>query len=458
MNSILKEIIARKRIDVAQRKQIVSIVELRTRAVPTYRRLGAALQKPGMRFILECKKASPTEGLIRADYDPAVIADVYREYADGISVLTDTPYFAGDFSHLRTVRARVELPILCKDFMLEPYQVVEARDAGADAILLMLSVIDDESYRECAAEAARLHMDVLTEVHNESELSRAVALDARIIGINNRDLNTLKIDLETTRRLAPQIPANRIKVCESGLSSRADLDAVARWVDGFLVGSHLMKSERLDLAVRKLIFGQVKICGLTSIEQVRLAHAAGATLGGLIFAAESPRFVRNEQARIIAANSPLPLVGVFVNESIDRVATLAADLRLHAVQLHGDEDSAMIAALRSKLLSQCEIWKAVRVVKAIPSWATYGADRILLDAFSQGVRGGTGKSFDWSLLDDHPDKSRMILSGGICPDNVVAAHQMDCGMLDVNSGVESEPGVKDEAKLRRLFAALRGEW
>ncbi len=457
MSSILLEIVARKRIDIAERKRLASIEALRRHATPTSRRLGAALKRPGLRFILECKKASPSEGLIRTDYDPAAIAQAYSVFADGISVLTDTPYFAGDFSHLRSVRAQVDLPILCKDFMLEPYQVVEARDAGADAVLLMLSVLDDDSYRACAAEAARWQMDVLTEVHDEAELDRALVLDTHIIGINNRDLKTLKIDLNTTRRLAPKIPSDRISVCESGLSSRVDLDAVADSVDSFLVGSHLMKSKCLDLAVRELIFGRVKICGLTSLSQVQLAYAAGATLGGLILAAESPRFVRDEEARKIAAHSPLPLVGVFVNEPVERIVALATELKLQAVQLHGDENSTMIESLRQRLSPQCEIWKAVRVADTIPNCDLNGADRILLDTFSAGVRGGTGKSFNWNLLRDYSDKRRLILSGGICPENAMAAHRIGCEIIDVSSGVESAPGVKDEAKLRRLFAALRGE-
>jgi indole-3-glycerol phosphate synthase/phosphoribosylanthranilate isomerase len=457
VSSILQEIVARKRIDVAERKRRISVNEMCERTSPTTRSLSAALRRSGLRFILECKKASPSEGLIRDDYEPAAIAQIYAPFADAISVLTDTPYFAGDFSHLKQVRASVDLPVLCKDFVVEPYQIVEARDAGADAVLLMLSVLDDAAYHHCAAEAARWGMDVLTEVHHEAELDRALALGAPIIGINNRDLNTLKVDLGTTRRLAPKIPSDRIVVCESGLTTRGALDAVADWVDGYLVGSHLMKSNRLDLAVRDLIFGPVKICGLTSREQVHLAYAAGASWGGLVFALESPRFVSDEQARAIAVDSPLRLAGVFVNETVPRMAQLVSTLHLAAVQLHGDESSATIAALRRVLPANCEIWKAVRVADKIPSDVEFGADRLLLDAYAKGARGGSGTSFDWSLLGDRVDKNRMILAGGIGPENVAAAQRIGCSMLDVNSCVESAPGVKDETKLRRLFAALRGE-
>ena len=160
-------------------------------------------------------------------------------------------------------------------------------------------------------------MEVLTEIHDEAELAQRTGIACEIIGINNRDLKTLKVDLETTRRLAPRIPGDRITVCESGLSSRTDLDALAPLVDGFLVGSHLMKSQHVDLSTRELIFGRVKICGLKSPEQVRLAYTVGASFGGLIFAHESPRFVSDEQARHIAAGFPIA-AGRCFRQRVDR--------------------------------------------------------------------------------------------------------------------------------------------
>lgn len=454
--SVLDEIVARKRVDVATRKEARPIERLRSEASPTNRSLVESLRKPGLRFILECKQSSPSEGILRIRFDPAAIADAYRGFADGISVLTDTPYFGGDFSHLRIVRERVDLPILCKDFVLDPYQVVEARAAGADAVLLMLSVLDDIGFRQCAAEASRWNLDVLTEVHDESELARAIGLGAKLIGINNRDLTTLKVDLSTTRRLAPRIPSDRTVVCESGIRSRRDVDAVADCTDAVLVGSHLMKSERLDVAVRELIFGSVKVCGLTAREQIQMAYAAGASWGGLNFAAESPRSIGIDQARAMVADSPLRLVGVFVNDQAERIAALAHELQLAAVQLHGEERPAAIRSLRTQLPAGCEIWKAVRVQKDIPHPDPFAADRLLLDTFAGGQRGGTGQTFDWEMLKAYSDKSRFILAGGIRPENVRDAHAVGCGMLDVNSGVETAPGVKDESLLRQLFAALRG--
>lgn len=454
--SVLEEIVARKRSDVTARAHSRSIDDLRRAAVPARRRLAERLRGPGLRFILECKRASPSAGILRKSLDLAAIAQVYREFADGVSVLTDGPYFGGDHADIAALRSQLDQPILCKDFMLEPYQIVEARVAGADAVLLMLSVLSDEAYRACAAEAARWQMEILTEVHNESELQRALQLDAEMIGINNRDLHTLQVDLNTTRRLAPAIPEDRIVVCESGIRSRADVDAVEKWVDAYLVGSQLMQAERLDLAVRRLIFGDVKICGLTTVDQRNWAFDAGATRGGLIFAAESPRRVDDETAAAMAENSPLPLVGVFVNESVDGIVARATKLALAAVQLHGEETPEMVECLRKALPRDCEIWKAVRIGDRIPETDEFGADRLVLDTFDPQNRGGTGRRFDWNLLKAIPNKDRFIVSGGIGPENVAAAQALGCHCLDVNSGVESSPGTKDPQRIRRLFAALRG--
>ena len=461
----LADIVARKRQDVAARIAATPLAVLEKRATPTTRRLSNALKQPGLRFILECKKASPSEGLIRPDFDAKKIAEAYRGFADAVSVLTDAPFFQGSFANLEIVRATLSQPILCKDFVVEPYQVFEARVHGADAVLLMLSVLDDAMYRRCAEAARALSMDVLTEVHDEEELARALQLDARIVGINNRDLKTMKVNLATTQRLAPKIPRDRVIVSESGIKSRADIDAVSDLVDAFLVGSRLMKEARLDLAVRTLLFGRVKICGLTSAEAARLAYEAGAAWGGMIFAPESPRCVSEARARDIAAASPLSMVGVFVNDAPEKIARLARELKLAAVQLHGEESAAYVSALRAQLPAECEIWKAVRVEAAAhleaylqALLAETGADRLLLDAFSASARGGTGSRFDWTLLKSLPESllSRLIVAGGLSPENVVEAHRLGCYAMDVNSGVELSPGQKDAARMQRLFSRLRG--
>lgn len=452
--SVLAEIVAQKRRDVAARMAKTPLAALSPE--PASRYFGKALTQPGLRFILECKKASPSEGLIRPDFDLTEIAGAYRHFADAVSVLADEPYFQGNLNNIRKMKSLLPQPILCKDFIVDPYQVTEARCYGADAVLLMLSVLNDDTYRLCADAAQRLNMDVLTEVHDDEELARALALDAKIIGINNRDLKTLNVDLDTTRRLARKIPKDKIIVCESGIRTRADIDSVGNIVDAYLIGSSLMKEKRLDLATRTLLFGRIKICGLTNIADAQAAYDQGAVMGGVIFVPESPRCISEEHALALHQAVPLPLVGVFVNDDIERIAHLAQVCRFAAVQLHGEETPETIRSLKNLLPPSCEIWKALRVHDNIPPLGALAADRLLLDAFHPGLRGGSGKTFDWRLLADYPDKERCILSGGITPDNIQEAHNIGCYAIDVNSGVESAPGKKDPQTLKKLFSQLRG--
>jgi indole-3-glycerol phosphate synthase/phosphoribosylanthranilate isomerase len=221
IEGVLGEIVARKRHDVAARLEGVTLEALRAKAVPTEKSLKAALARPGARFIMEVKRVSPSEGTLRQGADPAAIARAYRGAADAISVLVDGPYFGGSYDDLAAVRAEFSGPILAKDFVIDPRQVPEARIHGADAVLAMLSVLDDDQAAQVMAEARRLGMDVLVEAHDEAELRRALGLGAEIVGINNRDLKTLKVDLATTERLAPMVPKDRVLVAESGIRTAA---------------------------------------------------------------------------------------------------------------------------------------------------------------------------------------------------------------------------------------------
>nr|WP_321242529.1 bifunctional indole-3-glycerol-phosphate synthase TrpC/phosphoribosylanthranilate isomerase TrpF [uncultured Tolumonas sp.] len=403
-------------------------------------------------FILECKKASPSKGLIRNDFSPSAIAKVYGKYASAISVLTDEKYFQGDFAFLPQVRKEVSVPVLCKDFIIDPYQIYLARHHQADAVLLMLSVLNDEQYRELAAVAKSLNMGILTEAISEEEINRAIELSAEVIGINNRDLRDLKIDLNRTRELAPLVPKDRLVICESGIYHHAQVKDLAHYANGFLVGSSLMEEADVDMACRKLILGQNKVCGLTRAEDAKAAYAAGAVFGGLIFVEGSPRHVSVAQARTITEVAPLNFVGVFRNESKEMIQSLVETLQLSVVQLHGDETESYIKKLRS-LIPGCQIWKAVAVTDVLPD-LNFTADRLLLDSKVGNQSGGTGHAFDWSLLADLP-KEKLMLAGGINPENIPEAIKVGCLGVDLNSGVESTPGIKDADKIQRAFVALR---
>jgi len=450
MQTVLAKIVADKAIWVEARKQQQPLASFQNDVVPSSRRFYDALQGARTAFILECKKASPSKGVIRDDFDPAQIAAVYKHHASAISVLTDEKYFQGSFDFLPVVSGIAPQPILCKDFIIDAYQIWLARFYQADACLLMLSVLDDEQYRQLAAVAHSLNMGVLTEVSNEEELERAIALEAKVVGINNRDLRDLSIDLNRTRQLAPRLGAGVTVISESGINTYAQVRELSHFANGFLIGSAMMEQADLGAAVRRVLLGENKVCGLTRPEDAVAAHEAGAIYGGLIFVESSPRNVTEPQARQVMAAAPLRYVGVFRNAAIAEVAAHAGALSLAAVQLHGSEDQAYIDALRAVLAPQVQIWKALSVGDTLPSRTLQQVDKYVLD----NGQGGSGHRFDWSLLNGEK-LDNVLLAGGLSPDNCVEAAKAGCAGLDFNSGVEAQPGIKDASKLASVFKTLR---
>ncbi|HDX5342337.1 TPA: bifunctional indole-3-glycerol-phosphate synthase TrpC/phosphoribosylanthranilate isomerase TrpF [Citrobacter sedlakii] len=450
MQTVLAKIVADKAIWVEARKQQQPLDTFQQDVQPSTRHFYDALQGARTVFILECKKASPSNGVIRDDFDPARIADVYKHYASAISVLTDEKYFQGSFDFLPLVSQVAPQPILCKDFIIDPYQIYLARHYQADACLLMLSVLDDEQYRQLAAVAHSLKMGVLTEVSNEEELERAIALGAKVVGINNRDLRDLSIDLNRTRQLAPKLGHGVTVISESGINTYGQVRELSHFANGFLIGSALMAYDDLNAAVRRVLLGENKVCGLTRPEDAKTAYESGAIYGGLIFVPTSPRFVTDEQAQQVKAAAPLQYVGVFRNAEIADVCDKASRLMLAAVQLHGGEDQAYVDALRAALPAQVQIWKALSVGETLPARDYRSVDKYVLD----NGQGGSGQRFDWSLLQGEA-LDNVLLAGGLGADNCVEAAKAGCAGLDFNSGVESQPGIKDARLLASVFSTLR---
>lgn len=223
-------------------------------SAPPARDFAAALVKPGVALIAECKERSPSAGLLQSAYDPIAIAGRYAANgAAAISVLTEPEFFGGSMLHLKEVRARLELPVLCKDFIIDPIQLRMARAAGADAILLIVSILADAQLEALYLVSRDLGMTPLVEVHNKSELRRALRLDEAVIGINNRDLTTMTTDRATTARLRPLIPGDRIVVSESGISSRSDVEELRQaGINAVLVGEALLRARDLEAKVREL--------------------------------------------------------------------------------------------------------------------------------------------------------------------------------------------------------------
>ncbi|KKO84103.1 bifunctional indole-3-glycerol-phosphate synthase TrpC/phosphoribosylanthranilate isomerase TrpF [Corynebacterium otitidis] len=478
--TVLENIVERRRThlsDIAARVGHVDAAGLERSTRSLYEALGGGAPdggRGGNRFIMECKRRSPSRGLIRRDYNPADIARIYSRYAAGISVLCEPEFFGGDYDHLRAARSATHLPVLCKDFIVDPVQLKAARYFGADAVLLMLSVLSDEEYQGLARAAGELGLDVLTEVVDEEETRRAVDLGAPIIGINHRNLHDLSIDLSRSESLAHLIPGDRVVVAESGIRDHATVAAIGGRVNGFLVGSQLTSQPDVDRAARRLAYGEAKVCGLTEPAAAQAARAAGASYGGLIFEKASPRNVSRETSgEIVAAEPGLDYVAVSRRErgwgelaALEGVfalqvqapprGTLEEELELlHGVRREAAEAGAGDVAVWRALPFDREPEGASAIARGLLD-SEDAPERLVLDSGA----GGTGRAFDWSAVPADV-LGRGILAGGIGPDNIAAAAAAGALGVDLNSGVEypadyaAGPPRKDTAAIARCLEALR---
>jgi indole-3-glycerol phosphate synthase/phosphoribosylanthranilate isomerase len=490
--SILDQIVAATRADLAERRVCAPLEELRAQATlaSAPRPFAAALrplQCGPARLIAEIKRASPSKGVIAEAFDPVAQARAYeRGGAAAISVLTEPHYFQGSLEHLRAVRKAVALPVLRKDFIVDPYQVYEARAAGADALLLIVALLDDDTLRELLALTRALGMEALVEAHeahDAHEIRRAVAAGATVIGVNSRDLRTFAVNPDLVCQLRPLIPAYCIGVAESGIANAAKAASARAWgADAILVGETLMRADdpaalTHELAtagggtIATLFTGSdqpfMKICGLATEEQARAVTRLGADAFGLVFAPMAPphRRVSVERARrlVVAAReqagaNTAPLaVGVFVNEAPATIAEYAERVGLDAVQLSGDEspdDCTQVAAITGLPVLKALRLRSERDLDLLDAYAEAGA-ALLLDTPRDGAYGGTGETGDWALAREAARRWPVILSGGLAPENVSAAlAAVRPRGVDVSSGVETDR-AKDLAKIARFIATAR---
>jgi len=460
--TVLSKIVSQRQIRLSEQAIKHSRLEITTSDCS----LVNALETSSTGFILECKKSSPSRGLLSDDYQPDNIALQYQHFASAISVLTEPDFFSGSLDDLRAVTSVVELPVLCKDFIIDTSQIYQARAAGADVILLMLSVVTNKFWLHCYRIANELGLDIITEVHNKQELNRALLLPAKIIGINNRNLHTLETDISVTKSLAEKIPPDRLIISESGISSHHQLKSLAPLVDGFLIGSSLMQSANLEASLRRLIFGEIKVCGLTLRRDADLAWQYGASYGGMIFTSVSSRCISIEQARKICNQQPMPMVGVFMDQPIAEVIDTAKQLQLNAVQLHGDEDIHYIQQLQALLPEKCQVWKAIscsEVIDVYPTiqqameiknfWFEKGVQKLLIDTPKDKM--DHKLDYQGFLHDD-----RVLIAGGLAIDSTLFTRQGDEEQevkagFDLCSALEKTAGIKDPEKLYTLFNNLQ---
>ena len=463
---ILDKIVEATKIRVAQEKQVESLEAVKAAALALPPDTGfpfeAALRQQDFNFICEVKKASPSKGII-AEHFPYL--DIAKEYevagAAAISVLTEPDFFKGDKKYLQEIASTVKIPVLRKDFIIDEYQIYQAKVWGASAILLICACLDVPTLTKFRELADSLGLSSLVEAHDENEVQMAIDCGARIIGVNNRNLKDFTVDVQNSVRLRNLVQDDVIFVSESGLETPEDIQVLRDNNIGVaLMGETFMRSPN---KVEKLayLYGptyytpKVKMCGISKVETIPAVVEAKPDYIGLVFA-PSKRQVTVEQAKILIEElhkqcinhydtKVVKTVGVFVNETLDNLVRIADTANLDAVQLHGDEDETFIQSLKER--TNVEVWKAVQIRTAADAekWIDSSADMLLFDAYHKDERGGTGEVFDWSSLDAF--ERPFMLAGGIDSTNVARAiRTVRPYGIDISSGIETN-GVKDDEKI-----------
>ncbi|WP_340147524.1 bifunctional indole-3-glycerol-phosphate synthase TrpC/phosphoribosylanthranilate isomerase TrpF [Buchnera aphidicola] len=449
--NILKKIIKEKikwisyRKKIQPLKKIASIINIKTRD------LYKSITKKKPSFILECKKSSPSFGIIKKKFNILKIAQIYKKYASAISVVTEEKYFNGNIENIPKIKKIVHQPILCKDFIIDPYQIYLAKYYQADAILLMLSILNDNQYYELSKLAKYLNLQILTEVHNLNELERLKKFSPKIIGINNRNLKNLKINIKNTIKLAPLIKKKTCIISESGITTNFEVKKLNNFVNGFLIGTQLMKKKNLDLEIRKIIYGKNKICGLTRHKDAYNSSFYGSVYGGLIFCKNSLRKINIKKAKTIIKNINLKFVGVFQNKNLKSVTNIVNKLKLNIVQLHGNENKEYISSLKNNISKKIKIWKSITLQQFLSNF--YKIKYINYYLLDNNLP-GSGIQLNWKPL-KHKNLNKIILAGGLNQKNIKLAMKLNSLGLDINSGVEKYIGIKSRKKIKLIFKNLR---
>ncbi len=360
---ILDKIIKSKKEEVAKSKSKLPLDSFKSKLTLSKRDFKKAISTSNLNLIAEIKRKSPSQGIINTNFNFKDIASIYdnNKHVKAISVLTDSPFFQGNLSHLSEAEDLTKKPLLRKDFILDEYQVYESRLYGADALLLIARILTKEQIKKFIDIAKNYNMDCLVEIHNETEIEK-LPDNVELIGINNRDLDKLEINLETTAKLSKIIKEkfkNSIKdiiiISESGIHTQKDIRKVEDFADSILIGTSLIKSQDINEKINSFFRPKIKICGITNLEDAILASDLGADYLGFIFYDKSPRYIDEKTAsgvinNIKKSNKSIKFIGVFVNEDINKIKTIKKLCNLDFIQLHGDETDDFIEALAKHLI------------------------------------------------------------------------------------------------------------
>ncbi len=409
----------------------------------------------GRSFILECKKSSPTLGDFAKDFSLDRLLSCYESRASAISVLCEEHFFKGPYEYLKYVRERTALPVLCKDFIICEAQLEAAVAAGADAVLLMLSLLTPERFLELYTKAREMGLEVLAEVDTREDALFAASRHLPVVGINNRNLRTLKVDLQKARELAPLFSKETAVVSESGINEHEDLCRLPQ-LRAFLIGSALSGSDDVFYKANTMLYGLNKLCGITDMAALDAAIKGHAAICGLIFAPKSPRCVSMDFARsaVKRGHPQTRFAAVFVDAAPEEIINTVKETGADYVQLHGHEDAAYIEKIR-KALPGTGIIKAVACTDAKSAAAVRDylklCDLVLCDSQAPG----SGRSFDWSIIPADADKKRILLSGGIGIANLKEALAQGFAGVDMNSALEKVKGAKDPELVEEAFGIIK---
>ena len=455
MHNILLKIIEKKQKDLNEQKRVHSIDELKrkvtaSKSAKSFKNRFINVAHSDIAIIAEIKLASPTNPSLGSESDIIQRAIAYEKAgADAISFITEKHYFKGNTTVISQLKSRVHIPILQKDFVIDPYQIYEAKMIGSDAILLIARLVDKNVLKDFVTISQKIGIEPIVEINDEEDLEKALGTNTSFIAVNARDLSTFTVDIPKACALVEKIPEKYIKLGFSGINSSVEVKRYKKaGAKGVLVGTSLMKAANIDNFIKSLNNVddvKVKICGIRTYEAAQSAIDSGADYLGFNFVLKSRRYIEPKQALEILKEirGKIQIVGIFQNADASEVREIAKLLKLDFVQLHGQEDSEYIKQIDSQ------------VIKAINSSSEINdlsVDYFLLDRVQQGE----GEMFNIDMAKAIANKYPVFLAGGLTPQNISSiVREVQPFAVDVAGGIESN-GIEDIQKIKEFIENAKG--